>query len=64
MIDERLGRNKARERGIPVIGPLGILDDAASQGWIDLIEALTKLQQTNFRVSPQIIQQLLDQPRN
>jgi predicted nucleic acid-binding protein len=64
MIDERLGRNKARERGISVIGPLGILDDAASQGWIDLIEALTKLQQTNFRVSPQIIQQLLDQPRN
>lgn len=60
IIDERLGRRVASDRGIPIIGTLGILDDAASQGLIDLAEVITRLQQTNFRISRRIIQQLLD----
>jgi predicted nucleic acid-binding protein len=32
IIDERLGRQSASNRGIPVIGTLGILDDAADRG--------------------------------
>ena len=60
IIDERLGRHVASDRGIPIIGTLGILDDAASQGLIELAEVITRLQQTNFRISRRIIQQLLD----
>jgi predicted nucleic acid-binding protein len=64
IIDERLGRQIASNRGIPVIGTLGILDDAAARGWIDLAKAIAQLQQTNFRVSRRIIQALLHkQPR-
>jgi len=59
IIDERLGRRMARDRGIPIIGTLGILDDAASQGLIDITEAIARLQQTNFRISQRIIQTLL-----
>jgi predicted nucleic acid-binding protein len=60
IIDERLGRRMAMERKIAVIGTIGILDDAASQGLIDITEAIHRLQQTNFRISQRIIQALLD----
>ncbi|MFQ4140586.1 DUF3368 domain-containing protein [Chlorogloeopsis sp. ULAP02] len=52
------GRRIAQERGIAIIGTLGILDDAASQGLINLAETIAQLQQTNFRVSRRIIQEL------
>ncbi len=61
IIDEHLGRQIAAERGFAVVGTLGILDDAASQGLIDLAEAITQLQQTNFRISRRIIRALLQQ---
>jgi predicted nucleic acid-binding protein len=64
VIDERLGRRIASNRGISIIGTLGILDDAASQGLINLAEAIAQLQQTNFRVSRRIIQALLKKPTN
>ena len=60
IIDERLGRRTASDRGIAIIGTLGILDDAASQGLIDLASAIAQLQQTNFRISRRIIQTLLE----
>lgn len=63
IIDESLGRRVASDRGIPVIGTLGILDDAASQGLIELVDAIARLQQTNFRVSRRIIQKLLEDGR-
>jgi predicted nucleic acid-binding protein len=64
IIDERLGRRIAEERGIAIIGILGILDDAADQGLINLAEVFAQLQQTNFRVSRRIIQALLNKPKN
>lgn len=64
LIDERLGRQIAQKRGIAIIGTLGILDDAATQGLISLAEAIAQLQQTNFRVSRRIIQALLNKPAN
>jgi predicted nucleic acid-binding protein len=60
IIDERLGRRVARERGVAIIGTLGILDDAASQGLIQLSDVISRLQQTNFRISRRIIQTLLE----
>jgi len=60
IIDERLGRRIASERGIPIIGTLGILDDAASQGLVDLSDAIARLQQTNFRISRRLTQKLLE----
>lgn len=64
IIDERLGRRIAEEHGIAIIGTLGILDDAATQGLINLAEAIAQLQQTNFRISRRIIQALLNKPTN
>jgi predicted nucleic acid-binding protein len=64
IIDERLGRRIAEDRGIAIIGTLGILDDAANQGLINLAETIAQLQNTNFRVSRRIIQALLNKPKN
>ena len=59
IVDERLGRKAATDRGIPIVGTIGILDDAASQGLIDLSNAIAQLQQTNFRISRGIVKSLL-----
>ncbi|WP_339384110.1 DUF3368 domain-containing protein [Gloeocapsopsis crepidinum] len=64
IIDERLGRRIASNQGISTIGTFGILDDAATQGLIDLGETIAQLQQTNFRVSRHIIQALLNKQVN
>ena len=60
MIDERLGRRMASDRGIPIIGTIGILDAAARQGLVELSDVLARLQQTNFRISRRMIQTLLE----
>lgn len=59
IMDERLGRRFAQQRGLQVIGILGILTEAAELGLIDLSAALDRLQQTNFRVSQRLIQSFL-----
>lgn len=59
LMDEKAGRQVAMQRGLQVIGVLGILDDAAAQSLIDLAGAIAKLQQTNFRISSKLIQTLL-----
>ncbi|MCK4499822.1 DUF3368 domain-containing protein [Candidatus Babeliales bacterium] len=46
-------------RDFEVTGTLGILDDAASLGIVDLAKAVERLVQTNFRVSPKLLKQLL-----
>lgn len=61
IIDERAGRRAATNLGIPIIGTLGILDEAASLGLLNFAEAIAKLTATNFRASPNLIQTLLDQ---
>lgn len=59
VIDERLGRQIAYNRGVPIIGTIGVLDDAATQGLINLAETIAQLQQTNFRISRRIVRALL-----
>jgi predicted nucleic acid-binding protein len=52
LIDETRGRRTARQRGLPITGTIGILDQAAALGLIDINTALNRLQGTTFRASP------------
>jgi len=61
LIDEARAFQEAQVRSIPVLRTLGILDRAAEQGLIDLPQVVERLRQTNFRVRPEILDQLLAQ---
>jgi predicted nucleic acid-binding protein len=59
--DETLARDEARRRNVSVIGTLGVLRNAGRANLLVLPEALSKLQQTNFYVAPELIRSLLEE---
>ena len=59
LIDERDGRRAARSRDLAVIGTLGVLEEAAVRGLIDLPTALARLQATTFYASAALFEALL-----
>jgi predicted nucleic acid-binding protein len=54
LLDERKGRQAARQRGIRVSGTLGVIRLAADQGLITLTDALDRVEKTNFRATPKL----------
>jgi predicted nucleic acid-binding protein len=60
LMDEGYGRREARRRNLRITGTLGVLNDAASRGWVDLPSAFDRLRQTTFRASPSLLQSFLD----
>ncbi|GAC1400395.1 MAG: DUF3368 domain-containing protein [Pyrinomonadaceae bacterium] len=68
LIDERDGVREALRRNLRVTGTLGVLDEAAARGLIDLMETIELLQQTSFRASQGLLNALLksdaDRKRN
>jgi predicted nucleic acid-binding protein len=59
LLDDRLGRREAERRKLHTVGTLGVLRDAAKEGFLDLREALTRLQNTNFYITQELIDRLL-----
>jgi predicted nucleic acid-binding protein len=59
VIDESLGRRAATERGLQVIGTIGILEAAAEQGFVDLGAAFEKVKKTDFWLSPGFLDERL-----
>jgi predicted nucleic acid-binding protein len=60
-MDERDGTTAARALGLAVIGTLGVLDQAAIRGWIDLPTAFNRLGQTTFRSPHRLMAAMLEQ---
>jgi predicted nucleic acid-binding protein len=60
IVDDREGRRHAEQRGIPVMGTLGVLREAANLGLLNLQTALVRLQTTSFYVAPEVIRRLLE----
>jgi predicted nucleic acid-binding protein len=58
LLDERKGRQAARERGLRVSGTLGLIRLAADQGLVTLTDALERLEKTNFRATPKLFNSL------
>lgn len=59
LLDERIARDVAAQRGLNRIGTLRILAEGAKQGQIDLQNALERLRQTTFRVHPNLLGKVL-----
>lgn len=60
LLDEKKGRQAARERGLTVAGTLGVIDLAARRGLVSLLDALKNLERTTFRASPQLIRAIIE----
>lgn len=59
IIDDLEGRKVAEKRGLRVTGTAGVLQEAAKRGLLDLKSAVSRLQQTNFYLSPELVARLL-----
>ena len=59
LMDERRGTSVCRAKGFEATGTLGILIRGANRGWVDLADAFQRLKSTNFRHSPEMLEQLL-----
>jgi predicted nucleic acid-binding protein len=59
LMDDRAGRHAAAQCGLPVIGTLGLLEQAAVRGWIDLPQTLERLQRTNARLDPKLVEAVI-----
>jgi len=59
IVDDREGRREAERRGIPVMGTLGVLREAATLKLLDIRVAAERLQATSFYVAPEVLAKLL-----
>ena len=60
LIDDRAARRIAVERGLLITGTVGILEHAATTGFLNLSEALKKLLTTNFRISADVVREMME----
>jgi predicted nucleic acid-binding protein len=59
LVDDGKARDLAIVRGLRALGTVGVLEQAAIQGLIDLPEVLAHLLRTNFRILPSIVNDVL-----
>jgi predicted nucleic acid-binding protein len=59
LLDDADARREAARRGLPFIGTLGVLREAARRELLDLRVVLAQLQETSFFVDPALIESLL-----
>lgn len=58
LIDEQAGRQEAMRRGLKVAGTLSVLDDADQAGFVSFDDAVARLLQTSFRISPAVLAEI------
>jgi predicted nucleic acid-binding protein len=64
LMDDRAGAVLAQRRVLTVTGTLGVLDLASQAGLLHLQDAFQRLQKTNFRYPPSLLEALLEEERN
>jgi predicted nucleic acid-binding protein len=59
LIDEGDGYGVATQRGLRCLRTVGILERAGIRGLLDLPEAIARLRRTNFRIRPEVLDDVL-----
>lgn len=60
LIDDRAARRIAVERGLSITGTVGVMEQAATSGCLNLSEALKKLSNTNFRINADVVREMME----
>ena len=63
LIDDRAGALLAQGRGLAITGTLEMLDLASRAGLLSLQDCFIRLQKTNFRYPPSLMEALLGEER-
>jgi predicted nucleic acid-binding protein len=63
LMDDRAGRNAAIHCDLAVIGTIGLLEQAAARGLLDLQRVMERLQQTNARLDHALVHAALERDR-
>lgn len=63
LMDDRAGRAAAHQCGLAVVGTIGLLEQAALRGLLDLPDTIARLQQTNVRLDAKLILAALDRDK-
>jgi len=64
LIDDRAGAILAQQRGLAVTGTLGGVGFGSQAGLLHLQDAFARLQKTNFRYPPSLLEMLLEEERD
>ena len=60
LMDDLAGRRAAAQCGLAVVGTVGLLEQAAIRGLVDLPSVMGQLQKTNARLDASLIQAVLE----
>src|ERR1035437_970662 len=63
LMDDRAGRSAAIHCGLAVIGTIGLLEQSAARGLLDLPGTMERLRQTNARLDPELIRSALERDK-
>jgi predicted nucleic acid-binding protein len=63
LMDDRAGRNAAIHCGLAVVGTIGLLEQAAARGLIELPQAMERLRLTNARLDSELIHAALERDK-
>lgn len=63
LMDDRAGRNAAIQCGLAVVGTIGLLEQAAARGLIELPQAIERLRQPNARLDAELIHAALERDK-
>jgi len=63
LMDDRAGRSAAIHCGLAVIGTIGLLEQAAARGLLELPATMERLRQTNARLDPDLIRAALERDK-
>jgi predicted nucleic acid-binding protein len=60
LVDDRVARRGADQKGLLTTGTTGVLEEAAAKGLLNLPQVVKKLLSTTFRIDAEVVREVLN----